>query len=392
VTIIYHHRTQGTGAEGVHIAYIIRGFRRLGHAVSVISPNDTDPTETAGSNPYAQRGSTRARVLHAVTRRVPQFLFEFIELLYNVPAYFKLNSALRAHPADMLYERHAFFLWVGAYLAKRHRCTYVVEVNEVAGEARVRRQLFTRLATLLERYVFARADAIIVVSEFIKRRIEALGVSGDRIHVIPNGVDESLFTPAVPGGHVRERLGIDPHAIVIGFIGWFVAWHNLERLVEGFARVARDADARLILVGDGVLKERLVESGRRLSVLDWMVFPGAVAYQHVPEYVSAMDICVIPGSNQYRSPIKLFEYMAMEKAVLAPRVEPIQQVVEDGVNAMLFDQDDDASLGRALMLLCRDRAERERLGKNARQTVVERHTWNLNAKRIIDVARLNHLG
>jgi putative intracellular protease/amidase len=53
--ILYHHRTQGTGAEGVHIAYIIKGFRDLGFDVHVVSPNGADPVKTAGSNPYTKK-------------------------------------------------------------------------------------------------------------------------------------------------------------------------------------------------------------------------------------------------------------------------------------------------------------------------------------------------
>jgi putative intracellular protease/amidase len=60
--ILYHHRTQGTGAEGVHIAYIIKGFRDLGFDVHVVSPNGADPVKTAGSNPYTKKGGFKSRL------------------------------------------------------------------------------------------------------------------------------------------------------------------------------------------------------------------------------------------------------------------------------------------------------------------------------------------
>jgi hypothetical protein len=66
--ILYHHRTQGTGAEGVHIAYIIKGFRDLGFDVHVVSPNGADPVKTAGSNPYTKKGGFKSNLLTALIR------------------------------------------------------------------------------------------------------------------------------------------------------------------------------------------------------------------------------------------------------------------------------------------------------------------------------------
>lgn len=392
MNILYHHRTQGTGAEGVHIAYTIKGFRELGHQVRVVCPNRLDPAATAGASPYSVKTGAVARGLHALSRVLPQFLFELLEFLYNGVAYLRLSGTLRAMPVDLLYERYAFFLWVGAWVAKRRRCFYVVEVNEIAGEARVRGQSFPRLAQRLERYTFDRADAIIVVSAFLKQRIEALGVDGQKVHVIPNGVDERLFDPSARSGAVRERLHIGSRDVVVGFVGWFVGWHNLERLVEVFGRVARGMEAKLLLVGDGLLKERLATIARDAGVVDQVLFPGAIPYADIPEYVNAMDVCVIPGSNDYRSPIKLFEYMAMEKAVVAPRLGPIVSVVNDGVHAVLFDQNDAASLEGVLAELLGDRERRVSLGRNARRLVLAQHTWTLNARRIIDIVERAHDG
>jgi hypothetical protein len=66
--LLYYHRTQGTGAEGVHIAYIIKGFRDLGFAVHVVSPNGADPVKTAGSNPYTKKDGFKSNLLTTLSR------------------------------------------------------------------------------------------------------------------------------------------------------------------------------------------------------------------------------------------------------------------------------------------------------------------------------------
>jgi glycosyltransferase involved in cell wall biosynthesis len=97
-----------------------------------------------------------------------------------------------------------------------------------------------------------------------------------------------------------------------------------------------------------------------------------------------MDACVIPHSNDYRSPIKLFEYMAQERPVLAPRTEPIEAVVEDGKEALLFTPLDSDSFRSSLSKLLDDKELRKSLGRNARRLIEERHTWRHNARQVLE--------
>lgn len=386
MNIIYHHRTQGTGAEGVHIAYVIKGLRELGHQVRVISPNDAEPEHTAGNNPFAAKRGLKARCFAFLSRHAPQFLFEMLELGYNAAAQRKLEQAVQREHIDFIYERNAFFLFAGARLARKHSLPLIVEVNEIAGEQRVRRQFLVGWAKRIEREVFEQADAIIVVSDFLKDRIAQTGIPAAKIHVIPNAVDPREFDPAAAQPHaLRERYGFNPSAVVVGFIGWFVAWHNLELLIEVFARAARGKNVFLFLVGDGGLKGKFQELARQLGIEGQVIFPGAAPYHDIPNYVAAMDVCVIPGSNEYRSPIKLFEYMAMAKAVLAPRLRPIEVIVQDQQDGVLFKSDDPEELLQALQRLLQDTSWRASLGTKARAKILECYTWTHNAQRVIAI-------
>lgn len=385
MNILYHHRTQGTGAEGVHISQIIAGLRTLKHHVHVVSPNDHDPSLTAGNNPYAQKQGSKARLLNSLSRLLPQCLFELLEMAYNLFAASKLTKVLRENPIDFIYERQAFFLSVGARLAKKHRLPYIVEVNEIAGEHRVRRQFFVGLAKRIERYVFNQANAIIVVSPFLKKQIAAMGIEANKIHVIPNGVDTALFNPTQTASTVRTQLNFDDHHVVIGFIGWFVPWHNLDLLIKVTAQLSQNYPVRLMLVGDGALKEHFLTLAASRGIKDRLILPGAITYAKIPAYIQAMDIAIIPGSNQYRSPIKLFEYMAMEKPVVAPHYEPIEMIIEHNQDGMLFQPDDEKSLYENLRALLENPAHRTTLGKNARKKVMREHRWVHNSQRVLNI-------
>jgi len=105
----------------------------------------------------------------------------------------------------------------------------------------------------------------------------------------------------------------------------------------------------------------------------------------VPEFIDIMDICVIPGSNEYRSPIKLFEYMAMAKAVVAPSYQPIESIVRDGEDGILFKPADRGSLKASLEYLIADEKKRSYIGMNARKKILGSYLWKHNAGKILDI-------
>ena len=352
MNILFHFRTQGTGAESVHIAGMAGAFRQLGHRVVFSSPSPIDPTATAGENPFRQN---RRSLFARLTAHAPEILFELLEIAYNLFAGFRLSALLTRERFDLIYERHAFFLCITALLAQRHRVPLVVEVNELAGDERVRAAPWLLpLARWADRITFQRARLIVVVSPHLQRRIEAMGIRQEKILVLPNAVDEQTLEARADSAPIRQRYHCGD-GVVIGFAGWFVPWHGIDALVAQFAALAAgNPELRLMLVGDGPLRSGLEAQANTLGVRDRLIFTGPVAHAEMPHYLAAMDICVVPHSNAYRSPIKLFEYMARGRAIVAPRTEPIAHVLRHGENGMLFDPEHDGDLRVQLAALTAD--------------------------------------
>lgn len=383
MNVLYHFRTRGSGAEAVHIAGIANALERLGHKVVFASPTGVDPRATAGANPFQDSG--RGGLLRFVSRNCPAFLFEILELGYNFIAWFRIRKLLRRSSFELIYERHAFFMFATAVLAQRWRVPFVVEVNELVGDERVRKQpIFSALVRRCDRVTFQRANLIVVVSPHLKRKIVAQGIGEQKVLVLPNAVNREEFADPAEGGAVRERWNLGG-AVVIGFVGWFVAWHRLEGLIEAVAALCRQSsEIRLLLLGDGSLREALVAAARQHGISEKLIFTGAVPHAEIPTYIAAMDIAVVPHSNEYRSPIKLFEYMGQGKAVVAPRTEPIEMVIRDGVNGVLFEPGSTDGLTKALATLINQPELRSRLGGQARRDVLERHTWEHNAAAVLN--------
>ena len=378
MTILYHFRTRGAGAEAVHISGIVRAFERMGHRVILSSPTGVDPRQTAGSTPFAKDSPA---ILARIARHLPRAIFELLELLYNIPAFIRNLRLARAGGLDLIYERHAFFLFSTALLASLSRIPLAVEVNELVGDPRIRAQpLFSPFVRWTDRFVFQRARLIVVVSPHLKRRVLEYNIPEDRILILPNAVSEedlaippALSPPLVPS--------LKPDTFVLGFTGWLVEWHRLDFLIQALA-ATEFSSILLLIIGEGPLQLPLESLARDLKVQ--VRFAGPLPHSSIPAALRTMDACVVPHSNAYRSPIKLFEYMAQERPILAPRTEPIEVVVEDGKEALLFTPLDVESFRAAVRKLLSSKDLRMLLGANARRLIQERHTWEHNARRVLD--------
>ena len=383
MNILYHFRTQGTGAEGVHVAGLVRAFEAMGHTVTLSSPTGNDPRQTAGANPFG--GAKRGRRWVLLAQHCPGILFEFLEIFYNVVALLRNWRIVRRERCAMIYERHAFFLFSTAFLARLRRLPLVIEVNELVGDERIRKQpVLSWVARLCDRYTFRRAQLIVVVSPHLKRRICEMGVDPDKILVLPNGVRREDYEKSEDRDALRARYGIGSERIVVGFVGWFVHWHFLNELVKACAALAGShPEVHLMLVGDGPLREELESLAVAQGLEGRFLITGAVPHESIPAHIAAMDVGVIPHSNEYRSPIKLFEYMGRGIAVLAPDTEPIRMAVENRRNGLLFANGDRGSLQATLAELLADPALRSELGSQARRDVLEKHTWVNNATAVL---------
>ena len=119
---------------------------------------------------------------------------------------------------------------------------------------------------------------------------------------------------------------------------------------------------------------------------EYITFTGNVPYEHIPEYIAAMDIVTMPSSNVYGSPIKIFEYMAMQKPVIAPNVGPVQEIIRNGYNGVLIKPGDKTEMVEKILYLSQNRNKAKKLSQNARNSVLEKHTWKKNVEKIIQIS------
>lgn len=391
MNIIYHFRVRGTGAEGVHIAGIVNGFRSLGHNVRLVSPTKTDPTKQSSETGNDVRAQTTwySSFLHKLADSLPQPFFELMETAYNFFAVPQLWLAIKKQKVDFIYERYAFYNLSGALIASIMNIPLVVEVNELSGHKRIRGQYFVRMAQVIERYIFQRATVIITVSDFLKQEITKQTVSENRIVTMPNGVPKKWMDNQPTNEEIiglRERYGLGGKKVIC-FIGGLVYWHNFDLLLDVLHSVQKDfPDTVLLLVGEGPLNDYIQRKAESLGIKkESLLFVGSVPHHQVPLHISLADVTVIPETNSFRSPIKMFEYMALGKPVVAPRMPAIETVIDDRKDGILFTPGDNASFRSALLELLNAPSLARSVGESAREKISLNFTWEMNAMKIINM-------
>jgi glycosyltransferase involved in cell wall biosynthesis len=372
VKILYHHRIRSKDGQYVHIEELIAALRAVGHQVVLVGPSATGKA----------RFGDDAGLVALLKRYCPRFLYELMEFAYSLVAYRRLRNAVRVHQPDCLYERYNLLQPAGVWLKRRFNLPMLLEVNAPLFEERARYHgiALQRFARWWERYTWRGADCVLVVTEVLAKRVAAAGVEREHIVVIPNGINPDEFggEPAVEDA--KRRLGLHGK-FVLGFTGFLKDWHGLDKVVELLARA--DPSWHLLIVGDGPARDALESQARALGVTERMTITGVVARDQVAGHVAAFDIALQPAVVDYASPLKLFEYMALARPVVAPAQPNIMEVLTDGEDAVLFDPRDPAGLGRAIERLGRDEALRRRIGAAARHTIVLRRlTWGDNAARV----------
>ncbi len=379
--ILYHHRTRAGDAQGIHIRSIIHAFRDLGHEVEVAALTETDagPQQDVKSSASGRSGG-----------ELPAWLYDLLSLGYNGYGYAMLRRRARHFRPDLIYERYSLNTVCGVLAARHLGIPIILEVNAPLAQEQEQlgRLTFRALARASERWICSNSTRTIAVTGVLKDVLVRGGVPSDHVVVMTNGVDDDTFNPAVSGAEVRRKHDLGDR-LVIGFVGWFRKWHGLELLLEAYhAAHLAERGARLLLVGDGPARSDLDRFVSAHGLARDVVFTGPVDHLDIPAYVAAMDVAVQPSAPEYACPMKIVEYMAMAKCVVAPDQPNIQEILQTGHSGLLFRRGDGRDLERVLLRVAEDAETRRALGRAAFETVTSRRFfWKDNAARVVDLAK-----
>jgi len=313
---------------------------------------------------------------------------------YNYKYIIEAKKILKKEKPDFFYQRYSPLNFGGVVLSKLLKTRLIVEINSPVGTIQNRgnqRWLSYCLMRVFERMILSQADDIVVVSEAIKRYLNANGIRRNKVIVNPNGVDPDVFSSSINEDEVRRKYGLKDKTVV-GFSGNFVRWHGIPNLIKAISNVILyNSNIHLLLIGDSKLRRRYQQMVKEKNLDEYVTFTGAIPYSEVPEYLAACDILVssqipiVDGLDYHQSPVKIFEYMAMGKPIIASNLGQISRILQHEETALLVEPGNISQLAKGILRLIHDKELARGLGKKAREEVIRNFTWQKNAERVISL-------
>jgi glycosyltransferase involved in cell wall biosynthesis len=372
----------------VHVKEIVSGLRGLGHDVGL-----------AACSADKSQKADRFYNLNFMTHP-PLNSLKFEKQPHTISAMILFFYLFRILPQyDVLYVREFHVVLTTLLPRLIFKKKLLFEMNGIAHEEQGLKShsLLNRALVLLirklENLATKYSDRIIAVTpQIASYLVRNFDCQLSKVKVVSNGVNTERFYPIAEKDLLaewRRKLGIGQREMVIAFVGNLAPWQGIECLIEAAPLLLKEDRAiRFLIVGDGILKTALKAKANRLGLSDHFLFTGMVNHQLVPIYINIADICVLQKQRLKSgySPIKLYEYMACGKPLVATRVEGLEFIEEDGIGR-LVEPEDVVGLERALRDLIMAPQERIRMGQKGLQVVRERFSWELSITKIENILK-----
>jgi len=379
-----HINLAAPSGPGTHMREVIAAFEEEGHKVVRFIQGGEQLHATDKKIDFKKRSWKKF---------VPALVWETLRDLQMIRLDKKIEARLinfiEQEKPDLIYERSCYGMGSGMRAAEKKRIRYVVEMNAPYPEEKSLMQgksMLQHLGNSHEKKQVLSAYRTVVVSSAMKNYlIEKTQVSPDKILVVANAVNPShIHFNETRQAQIRLDYGFTQAHTVFGFVGSIFPYHGVDIMIESFATLEKEySDARMLIVGDGEILPQLKSRVEQLKLNSKVHFTGNVPHAEVYDYLSVMDVTVMARSNWYGSPVKIFEYGAMQKAIIAPRVIPVTDVMENEIDGLLIEaQEKDLTNSMGFML--NNPSDRQRMALTFHSKVMREHTWKQVANQILN--------
>jgi len=314
-----------------------------------------------------------------------QFKLEFYQLrkllrdLNKWRLFYKLYQQNRI---DIIVLRCDIYVMGAIYAAVKQGIPIILESNGVLSKDKP-----DRVTQFYEKYIWKKAAGIFAVCEPLAKLLISSGAPEEKIRVITNGVQleafQSIDKSVVPYSISRNLDG----KIIVGYVGTFTEYHDLTTLLDGFKQsLLSIPNLCLFLIGEGRNNPKIEKEAIRMKIEKKIIFTAKVPHEHIPTYLKFCHILALPLKQIYDesfhgAPIKLFEYMASQRPIIATEMHSIRQLLDD--NAIFVPPGRADKWRDALISLATDRRLYEEKGTQAFEYLKKRgYTWEENARRV----------
>ena len=367
-------RPKGTSGAAAHVRHVMGELTSRGHQVCLVARTSEVAVETSDTD--TQRSAVKRLVFDFMPESVKALVRDQRRRIRNRRLVSKNDELIRS--CDLMYERDAYQSFGTQALAAECDMPWVLECNGFFWDEQSPFSNPVWPERYRRRHVqkWKAADHLIVVSQSFKEHVVREGVDPQKITVIHNGVDLEPHhdVSSAQVAAFRKEWGIG-NEVTVGFLGHMLPWHRIDLLIDAIGQLrASQYNVRGLCVGGGRWKQ-YEQYARQKGLQDEIVFTGPVPPSRVPVAVAAMDVCTAPGIYEPGSPVKLFDYGAAGRPVVATNAPSVTEIITDTKTGLLFEDGSLEGYIAALKRLLDSENLRAQLGKRLKQKVEREHTW-----------------
>ncbi|MDP4630428.1 MAG: glycosyltransferase family 4 protein [Flavobacteriales bacterium] len=367
---------------GSHMRGMVTGFKEEGHIVEIL---------VLGNKPQSTDSFTQTNSFKSILKKVlPKILWrtlkEIQQIRFDKHAAQELLLALQKFNPDIVYERSAWMSNGSVQVLEQFNLKHVVEINapfeEEVKEFEQASSFISFIGKNKLKNLLQSANLVAPITSSLQKHIvKYSGVNLEKCLVVPNAIAKSEIE--ITESRVQEiRKTLDlTDKIVVGFVGSIFPYHGVDRLIHAVSKLNK-TDVVLLIVGDGYLIPELKEQSRTLGLHSRVHFTGSVPKEDVYNHIAAMDVVTLPNTEWYCSPVKLFEYGALEKVVLAVNEAGVSDVMTD-TDGMLFENNE-GDFQEALNFTISNLNQLKEKANIFQQKILSNHTWSANARQILN--------
>lgn len=294
-----------------------------------------------------------------------------------VTHYFELQRLVNRFQPDVIVSYALSTGCAALWVAKQQKIPYVFDVIDALHTIPPVKFL-QGIAKWVEKLLYREADQIILLNEGLRDYAIKLGARRPQTTVLRQGVDLERINPQVDGSKIRKRWGLADDDVVLFFMGWLYEFSGVKEVARGLMEVLREHPRlKFLVVGDGDGYAELCRMRDEEGLRGRLILTGRQPYEEIPHYLAAADVCLLPFHRnevtEHVVPIKIYEYMAAGKPVIASELPGVMQDIPRG-NGVLYVGTASECV-RAIPKLVLDSEKAKNHGEKARAFVEAHCDW-----------------